>query len=37
MFVYVYKSIFCTETVFDTEKMGNQFVYMQAAQRVLPI
>lgn len=33
MFVYVYKSIFCTESVFDTE---NHFVHMQTAQKVLP-
>lgn len=34
MFVYVYQSIFCTESVFDTE---NHFVPLQKAQKVLPI
>lgn len=34
MFVSVYQSIFCTESVFDTE---NHFVPLQKAQKVLPI
>lgn len=37
MFVYVYKGTFCTETVFDTRKMGNHFSYMQIARTLLPV
>lgn len=36
MFVYVYKGIFCTDTVFDIGKTVNHFADMQIAWTVLP-